>query len=112
MTTLELRTYAIVPGRREALFARFRDHTDGLLRAHGMTPLGYWSAREDPDRLIYLIRHDGDPDANWRSFRGDPRWITARDESVADGELTRSIESELLVDNDLSTLTEGMHPLS
>lgn len=112
MTTWELRTYTIAPGRREALLERFRDHTDGLLRAHRMTPLAYWSGRDDPDRLVYLIRHDGDPDVNWRSFRADPRWIDARARSTAQGELTLSIDSELLVDNDLSTLAEGDPPRS
>ncbi|MET2010754.1 NIPSNAP family protein [Microbacterium chocolatum] len=106
MSVLELRTYEILPGCSERLMARFRDHTDALFRTHGMTPLGYWTSLENPDRLIYLLRHEGDPTANWNAFRDDPRWITARAESVAEGELTASIASELLADNALSALVD------
>lgn len=104
MRTVELRTYTIAPGRAEALYARFRDHTDPLFREHGMRSLGYWTPSEHPDQLVYLIEHDGDVAANWESFRRDPRWIAARNASVVDGELTTEIRSVVLLENALSGL--------
>lgn len=104
MSTYELRTYTIADGKAEALFARFREHTDALFRHHGMTSLGYWTPEDRPDQLVYLLRHDGDPAANWESFRTDPRWIAARAASVAEGELTSRITAQFLAENSLSPL--------
>ena len=70
----ELRTYYAVPGRMPNLLARFRDHTCALFEKNGIQNVGYWVAENDPNCLIYIVRH---PDAaamqaNWDKFRNDP----------------------------------------
>ncbi|MBN9605284.1 MAG: NIPSNAP family protein [Actinomycetales bacterium] len=100
MPTYELRVYVPVPGRLDDLLARFRDHTDALFREHGMTSQGYWL--DAGGVLHYLLRHEGDPDANWSSFRADGRWIAARDASEADGPIVESITATRLTPTDFS----------
>lgn len=94
----ELRDYAVVPGKMEALLQRFRECTIPLLPEHNIHNVAYWFPQGDGHRLLYLVRHEGDPAANWESFRNDPRWIAARDASQADGPLTSSIQSTYLSD--------------
>jgi hypothetical protein len=96
MSVYELRVYDAVPGRMEALLRRFSEHTVELFAQHGMESIGYWIDAGDPDRLIYVLRHDGSAEENWERFRSDPRWIAARDLSEADGKLTTAIDSTLL----------------
>lgn len=106
MSLFELRVYTIAPGRAETLLRRFREHTLDLLDAHGMASLGYWVPVDRDDQLIYLIRHEGDPRANWEAFRVDPRWVAARAASIADGELTLEISSTLLREHELHALSQ------
>lgn len=102
--TFELRTYTAAPGKMEALLERFRNHTTKLFPDHGIHDIGYWLSTEDPDTLIYLVRHNGDPESNWKEFKNDPRWVTARSASVANGELTVTISSVYLTATDFSPL--------
>lgn len=94
----ELRDYQAVDGKMPALLRRFEEHTIALFPEHNIHNVGYWISQEDPNRLVYMVRHDGDPAANWESFKNDPRWIAARDASQADGPLTSSIQSTYLSD--------------
>src|SRR6266498_3517479 len=56
----ELRTYTCNEGKLEALKTRFRDHTIGIFKRHGMESIGYW-VPQDPEKskttLIYIIVH-------------------------------------------------------
>jgi hypothetical protein len=75
----ELRTYTANPGKLPALNARFRSHTTGLFKKHGMGNIGYWTPFDRPESantLIYLIHHANrqQADANWRAFDSDPAW--------------------------------------
>lgn len=92
----ELRTYRAAEGKMPALQARFIDHTLGLFARHGIHSVGYWVREDDPSLLVYLLWHDGDPKANWNSFRNDPEWVAARASSEQDGSLTESIEAVFL----------------
>jgi hypothetical protein len=102
--TFELRTYTAMPGRMDALLRRFRDHTDGLFATHGMVSVGYWVPVDDAAKLVYVLRHDGDPEENWAAFRADPRWIEVAAESTADGELVADIQSTWLEPTDFSAI--------
>ncbi|MBV6760235.1 NIPSNAP family protein [Rhodococcus opacus] len=93
---LELRRYHAVSGRYEALLDRFEQHTLGLFTRHHMTSLGYWTPENEPDVLVYLLRHDGDPTENWAAFQDDPEWQRVKELTTADGPLTVSIESTFL----------------
>lgn len=103
--TFELRTYTAADGKMDDLLARFQDHTLVLFAEHGMHSVGYWHPAGQPDVLIYLLRHDGDANENWAGFKADPRWIQARSESVADGELTIDIKSVYLEPTSFSPLS-------
>jgi hypothetical protein len=103
--TFELRTYTATPGRLDDLVARFRDHTVALFDRHGMQSLGYWTATDKPDTLIYVLRHTGDPKASWRAFQSDPEWIAAKKASVESGEIVANIQSVFLEPTDFSAIS-------
>ena len=102
--SFELRTYTSIPGRLDDVVARFRDHTVGILATHNMESLGYWTSDSRPDTLVYLLRHVGDPAANWAAFQRDPVWIEAKTQSVTNGEIVARIESEFLSATDFSAI--------
>ena len=52
----ELRTYVTNPGKLDNLNARFRDHTVGLFKKHGIESVGYWvptDGESSKNTLIY-----------------------------------------------------------
>jgi hypothetical protein len=92
----ELRTYMASPGNLGRLNARFRNHTLGLFKKHGMTNLAYWTLQKDQkgaeDTLIYILAHKSKEaaDASFKAFREDPDWVKAKEgsEKEAGGSLT------------------------
>lgn len=100
----ELRSYQAVPGKMGDLLQRFRDHTVEIFPDHGIESIGYWVSKDDDHRLVYLVKHTGDPVQNWESFRSDPRWVQAREESTVNGEITESISSEFMSPTSFSLL--------
>jgi hypothetical protein len=105
----ELRTYHCLPGRLEALKARFRDHTVKLFEKHGIQNIGYWTF-QNPEKagntLIYIVAHPSREAAqkSWDAFRKDPDWIKARADSEKDGKIVEKVESEFLDPVDFSKL--------
>jgi hypothetical protein len=106
----ELRTYYAHPGKLEDLHARFRQHTIGLFKKHGMTIVGFWAPTSPADAaantLVYVLAY---PDAAayeaaWKGFREDPAWIAARDASEKNGKLVAKIDSVMLKATDYSDL--------
>jgi hypothetical protein len=99
----EMRIYTAAPGKKEALDARFRDHTIGLFKKHGMTPIGFFHVYAAPgaaadDRLFYIMGYKDRAarDASWRAFAQDPDWQKVYGESQKDGSLTSKIENIFL----------------
>src|SRR5690349_22899445 len=79
----ELRTYTVQPGASmDLLHSRFRDHTNGLFKQHGMTVIGYWQPVTKPDTLVYMLAYKDAAarDAAWTAFNADPEWVKARTE--------------------------------
>jgi len=106
----ELRTYHCLPGRLEALKARFRDHTVKLFEKHGIQNIGYW-VPQDEDKgksttLIYIVAHPNKEAAAkaWAAFRADPDWVKARTESEKDGKIVEKLESVYMDPVDFSKL--------
>jgi hypothetical protein len=104
----EMRTYYAMPGKLEALNARFRDHTCALFKKHGMENVGYWIP-SDADKgagntLVYIIAHKSREEAkkSWAAFIADPDWKKAHKESEVNGELVEKIESVFLSATDYS----------
>ena len=105
----ELRTYECVPGKMEALQARFRDHTRKLFEKHQMTVIGFWNptdAEQSQRKLIYLLAFPSQEAAakSWKDFQADPEWKAVKDASEKDGQLVENIESVYLNPTDYSPL--------
>jgi hypothetical protein len=109
--SFELRTYVAVPGKLDALLARFRDHTTALFEKHGMTNIGYWLAIGDDGKptetVVYLVAHASREAAkeSWAAFQADPEWIATKAASEGDGgRLTATATSVFLDPTDFSDL--------
>jgi hypothetical protein len=100
----ELRTYYTVPGRMPNLLARFRDHTVKLFEKNGIQNVGYWVAENDPNCLIYIVRHQdaAGMQANWDKFRNDPEWVKAKGDSEADGPIVERLTSQAMNPTDFT----------
>ena len=105
----EIRTYTTLPGRLDALNARFRNHTTSIFKKHGMQNVGYWVPQDEPahsNTLIYIIAHKSREDAkkSWEAFRADPEWQKASKESEADGKIVSKVESVFVDPTDYSPI--------
>ncbi len=105
----EMRKYHTLPGRLEALNARFRDHTTKLFEKHGMENVGYWMPTEGAEAgrvLVYLLAYPSieAKDAAWKGFRSDPEWKKAREDSEKDGKIVEKVESTILHATDYSAI--------
>lgn len=98
---LELRTYTTAAGRMEQLLERFRNHTLDIFPSHGIHSIAYWQVQDQPDTLIYLVRHDGDPSTNWDSFLSDPHVIEVFEQTEVDGPIVIGATSQFLNPTDL-----------
>lgn len=108
----ELRTYYAMPGKLEALNARFRNHTCKLFEKHGMVNLGYWVPIENKDqKLIYVIAHADRAarDASFKAFGNDPEWKKVQKETTANGEIVQKVESILMSATDYSPAIQPSH---
>ncbi|BCU78544.1 hypothetical protein llg_32590 [Luteolibacter sp. LG18] len=106
----ELRTYHAEPGKLDALNARFREHTVALFTKHGMTNVGYWVPKDNPDNLlIYLLSFPDRTarDKAWKEFGADPEWKAAQEASEVNGKLVGKIESRFLTPTDFSPEPKG-----
>jgi hypothetical protein len=105
----ELRTYTTNEGKLENLNARFRDHTIGLFKKHGIESVGYWvpvDEKRSQNTLIYVIKHKSREAAteSWKAFGSDPEWQKVAQESQIDGKiLARRPESVFMEATDYST---------
>ena len=102
----ELRTYTAHEGKLDDVVARFRNHTTKLFEKHGMTNIGYWVPREQPNTLIYIIAHANRDAAtkSWDAFRKDADWIAARAASEANGALVAKVVSVFMDPTNFSGL--------
>ncbi|HEX5006071.1 MAG TPA: NIPSNAP family protein [Hyphomonadaceae bacterium] len=106
----ELRTYTATEGKMSQLDARFRNHTIGLFRKHGMTPIGFFhvqplAGQPSDNRLIYILGYKDRAarDNAWRAFAADPEWTSAYAASEANGPLlTKAPENVFLTPTDYS----------
>ena len=106
----ELRIYHVVPGKLDALVARFRDHTDKLCAKHGLKSVAYWTALDEPvksNTFFYILEHPSREAAaaNWKAFQDDPEWQAVKAKSEENGKLVENIDSTYL------TLTDFSRPI-
>lgn len=101
----ELRIYYAMPGKLEALEARFRDHTCKLFEKHGLVNVGYWVPQENPDnKLVYIIASPNREahDKAWKDFFADPEWKKVKEDSETNGKLVGKVDSIFLKATDFS----------
>jgi NIPSNAP len=75
----EMHIYHTVPGKAQALEARFRDTTSKLLAKHDLNIVGYWVAEDTPgwdNNFIFIVAHSSREEAkkNWDAMRADPKF--------------------------------------
>src|ERR1700730_10231990 len=103
----ELRVYHVMPGKSDALLARFRDHTMKIFERHGMKNVAYWTPVDEPQKgntLIYILQHSSRAaaGANWKSFQDDPEWQKVKTKSEENGKLVEKIDSAFMSVTDFS----------
>lgn len=103
----ELRVYHVNGGKLDDLLRRFRDHTMQLFEKHGIKNVAYWLPTDDPLKgktLVYMLVHPSREaaDANWKSFREDPEWVSVKSKSEASGALVEKVDSTFLALTDFS----------
>ncbi|WP_329445691.1 NIPSNAP family protein [Streptomyces canus] len=94
----ELREYLAAPGRGDALHRRFAQSTFPLFDRHGLEVTGFWTDREDPDRIVYLLRFPDEETRRqcWAGFQEDPDWREVRSATEADGAIVAEMSSTIL----------------
>src|SRR5437763_3713604 len=97
----ELRTYTAMPGKIDALHARFRDHTLKLFEKHHMTVVGFWKPTDEQQakrQLVYLLAFPSQDAAaqSWKDFQDDPEWKALKGTSEKNGPLVEKIDSVFL----------------
>jgi len=90
-----------MPGKLDALLARFRDHTMKIFDRHGMKSVAYWTPVDESQKsnmLIYILQHPSRAaaEANWKSFRDDPEWKTVSAKSEENGKLVEKVDSTFM----------------
>ena len=91
----EMRTYTTHEGKLDDLQAHFRNHTVKFFEKHGMTNIGYWVPREQPNTLVYILTYPSREAATkeWDGFRKDEGWVAARAASEANGPIVAKVQS-------------------
>jgi hypothetical protein len=79
----ELRSYEVVPGRMPAMHARFKNHTVGLFKKHGIEVLGFWEAMIGTSNVLHYSAGSRPraPRGPGQSSAPDPEWLRVRAES-------------------------------
>ena len=102
----EMRTYITHEGKLDDLQARFRNHTTKFFEKHGMTNVGYWVPRDQPNTLVYILAYPSKDAATkaWDGFRKDEGWIAARTASEANGPIVAKVISVFMDPTNFSGL--------
>jgi len=106
----ELRTYYTNEGKLDDLHTRFREHTMEIFKNNGMKNVVYFDFDDDQqgvnNTLLYFISHSSLQalEQNWENFLNDPKWKSAYETSIQDGNLVESLTSIYLKPTDFSPL--------
>ena len=102
----EMRTYITHDGKLDDLQARFRNHTTKFFEKHGMTNVGYWVPRDQPNTLVYILAYPSKDAATKAGdgFRKDEGWIAARTASEANGPIVAKVISVFMDPTNFSGL--------
>jgi len=94
----ELRIYQVNPGKLDALYRRFSDHTFRLFKRHGIKVVSFWIDAEGKDAIYYVLEYkDKEEKAKlWARFTSDPEWIQAKADSEVEGKLVAQVTSHTM----------------
>jgi NIPSNAP len=94
----ELRHYIPVVGKEQAIHDRFKNHTLAIFKRVGLKVSDFWVEANGSGHLWYVVdwESEAEKDSTWATFRSDPEWIKARDESELGGPIVEKIEVILL----------------
>ena len=101
----ELRIYRCMPGRKADVLARFRNHTMGFFRRHGIQCIGFWeTVVGELDELVYILKWASgeDRDKKWTAFQADPDRARVMEESHRNGVIVEHARSAMLQATDFS----------
>jgi NIPSNAP len=101
----ELRIYRCMPARKSDVLARFRNHTMGFFKRHGIEVVGFWDTLVgEADELIYMTKYASweEREKKWGAFMADQEWQRVRDETQAHGPIVEHIRTALLTATDFS----------
>jgi hypothetical protein len=117
----ELRIYYTHEGKFNDILSRFNNHTTKLFEKHGFTNVGYWttlktstpsivdefiSKNNEESALLYIVSFPNMEfrDKAWKSFRNDPEWEKAANQSRINGPIVKSIQQIFLNPTSFSNL--------
>ena len=107
----ELRVYKTMPGKRETLANRFRDHTSAMFERAGMKNIGYFNAitgDDTDDTFVYLLAYPSREarDDMWRELGTyeDFQELIVQVERDDNRKLVDTIDARLLVPTSYSEL--------
>ncbi len=92
----EWRIYEVVPGKMDALNARFANLTLDIFNRLDMQVVGFWQAMIGTSNILYYMlafRDLAHRDQAWKAFAQDPDWIAGRAETEKDGPLVAKVRS-------------------
>jgi hypothetical protein len=84
MPVLEIRTYRLYPGKRDAFHRLFVDEALPLVREHGMRVVGFGPSRHDDNSYLLLRAFDSVEQRSDQedAFYGSERWLRDYDDRV------------------------------
>ena len=104
----ELRVYTALPGKRDALAARFANRTAAIYARHGITNVGYWIPQESQTDLgisaentfIYMRAYPSreERDKRLKAARSDPEFaeVVTRQEQSPDRLIVKAYNIDML----------------
>lgn len=94
----ELRIYDVIPNRREALYARFKEGALALLEKHGFRMVDMWEPTDGQEKLVYLLEWQDETERArcWAAFRHDPEWQELKTRTEAEGAMVTKMDYVLL----------------
>lgn len=101
----ELRTYTAAPGKFDALAARMKAHSIKYLKAHNITPHGFFTPADNKaGEMILVVSHDSESarKGNWEAFRADPEYTQIQKDTDKDGKLIAKQSALVLATTDYS----------
>jgi NIPSNAP len=104
----ELRVYECVPGRLPDLLKRFDTMTLKIWEKHGIRQAGFWTTLigESNQTLHYLLAWESlaEREKKWGAFMADPKWVSARAQTEANGPIVAKVSNSILAPTGFSVV--------